>query len=56
MDYVRLGNTVPGDSPLCSGGMSFGDSSKSWHKWILDTEKIDQVEAPHEPHPVLGFS
>jgi len=38
MDYVRLGNSGLKVSPLCLGCMSFGDSARGWHKWILDEE------------------
>lgn len=38
MEYIRLGKTGLKVSRLCLGCMSFGDSSKGWHKWIMDEE------------------
>jgi aryl-alcohol dehydrogenase-like predicted oxidoreductase len=38
MNYVRLGRTGLKVSRVCLGCMSFGDSSKGWHPWILDEE------------------
>ncbi|MCX7846368.1 MAG: aldo/keto reductase [Dictyoglomaceae bacterium] len=38
MEYVRLGNTGLKVSRICLGCMSFGDSEKWIHKWVLDEE------------------
>lgn len=39
MEYVRLGNTGLKVSQLCLGCMTYGDSSKGHHSWVLDEEK-----------------
>lgn len=36
MEYVRLGTTGLKVSRLCLGCMSFGDSTRWRHDWILD--------------------
>lgn len=38
MEYVKLGNTGMDVSKLCLGCMSFGDTEKWIHKWVLDEE------------------
>lgn len=38
MEYVKLGNTGMDVSRLCLGCMSFGDTEKWIHKWVLDEE------------------
>jgi aryl-alcohol dehydrogenase-like predicted oxidoreductase len=38
MEYVKLGNTGLDVSPICLGCMSFGDSERWLHKWVLDEE------------------
>lgn len=38
MQYVKLGNTGMDVSRLCLGCMSFGDTEKWIHKWVLDEE------------------
>lgn len=38
MKYVKLGNTGMDVSRLCLGCMSFGDTEKWIHKWVLDEE------------------
>ncbi len=39
MEYIKFGNTGMDVSKLCLGGMSFGDSKKWIHQWVLDEEK-----------------
>lgn len=39
MEYIKFGNTGMDVSKLCLGGMSFGDSEKWIHQWVLDEEK-----------------
>ncbi len=41
MDYIKFGNTGMDVSRLCLGGMSFGDASKGFHKWVLDETKTE---------------
>ena len=38
MEYVKLGNSGLEVSRICLGCMSFGDSEKWTHKWVLDEE------------------
>lgn len=38
MEYIKLGNTGMDVSRLCLGCMSFGDTEKWIHKWVLDEE------------------
>jgi aryl-alcohol dehydrogenase-like predicted oxidoreductase len=38
MEFVKLGNTGMDVSRLCLGCMSFGDTEKWIHKWVLDEE------------------
>lgn len=38
MEYVKLGNTGMDVSRLCLGCMSFGETEKWIHKWVLDDE------------------
>lgn len=38
MEYVKLGNSGLEVSKICLGCMSFGDSEKWTHKWVLDEE------------------
>jgi aryl-alcohol dehydrogenase-like predicted oxidoreductase len=38
MEYVKLGNTGMDVSKLCLGCMSFGDTEKWIHKWVLDED------------------
>lgn len=38
MEYVKLGNTGMDVSRLCLGCMSFGETEKWIHKWVLDEE------------------
>jgi aryl-alcohol dehydrogenase-like predicted oxidoreductase len=38
MEYVKLGNTGMDVSRVCLGCMSFGDSNKWIHQWVLDEE------------------
>ncbi|WP_238902449.1 aldo/keto reductase [Clostridium sp. YIM B02506] len=39
MEYIKFGNTGMDVSRLCLGGMSFGDSEKWIHQWVLNEEK-----------------
>lgn len=39
MEYIKFGNTGMDVSRLCLGCMSFGDSEKWIHKWVLNEEK-----------------
>lgn len=38
MEFVKLGNTGMDVSRFCLGCMSFGDTEKWIHKWVLDEE------------------
>ncbi|GFP76456.1 aldo/keto reductase [Clostridium fungisolvens] len=38
MEYIKLGNTGMDVSKLCLGCMSFGDTEKWIHKWVLDED------------------
>lgn len=39
MEYIKFGNTGMDVSRLCLGGMSFGDSEKWIHQWVLNEDK-----------------
>jgi aryl-alcohol dehydrogenase-like predicted oxidoreductase len=39
MEYIKFGNTGMDVSRLCLGCMSFGDSEKWIHQWVLNEEK-----------------
>lgn len=39
MQYNRLGQTGLKVSRVCLGCMSFGDSSKGWHPWVVNEEE-----------------
>ncbi|WP_407370599.1 aldo/keto reductase [Carnobacterium sp.] len=39
MEYTKLGNTGVDISRICLGAMSFGDSEKWIHKWVLNEEE-----------------
>ncbi len=43
MDYIKFGNTGMDVSPLCLGGMSFGDSTKGFHEWVLDEGRTKEL-------------
>lgn len=43
MEYVKLGNTGLEVSRFCLGGMSFGDSSKWIHSWVLNEEETRKI-------------
>lgn len=38
MQYNRLGNTGLKVSRICLGCMSFGDSAKGWHPWVVNED------------------
>ncbi len=39
MEYAKLGNTGLDVSRICLGCMSFGDTERAFHKWLLDDEQ-----------------
>lgn len=43
MEYVKLGNTGLEVSRFCLGGMSFGDSEKWIHSWVLNEEETRKI-------------
>lgn len=43
MEYVKLGNTGLEVSRFCLGGMSFGDSKKWIHSWVLNEEETRKI-------------
>ncbi len=43
MEYVKLGNTGLDVSKLCFGCMSFGDSAKGHHRWVLGEDKAYEM-------------
>lgn len=68
MQYNRLGRSGLKVSRLCLGCMSYGVPERGPHPWSLpldealaatglqlSPEEIARLEAPYQPHPVLGF-
>lgn len=43
MEYVKLGNTGLDVSRICLGGMSFGDSNKWIHSWVLNETETKKI-------------
>src|SRR5699024_5262437 len=43
MEYVKLGNTGLDVSKICLGCMSFGDSEKWIHEWVLNEEDSRKI-------------
>ena len=43
MEYVKLGNTGLDVSKICLGCMSFGDSEKWIHDWVLNEEDSRKI-------------
>ncbi len=39
MEYAKLGNTGLDVSRICLGCMSFGDTERAFHKWLLNDEQ-----------------
>lgn len=57
MQYVNLGKTGLKVSRLCLGMVSYG--AKSWREWVLEEKEarpFAHLEAPYQPHPVLGHA
>lgn len=43
MEYIKLGKSDLNVSRICLGCMSFGDSTKGQHSWILNPEDTNQI-------------